>query len=231
MNTSKKTKIIAFSIVGAAALSLIGAGAAAWIIATVSAGATNPFTINVGEVTDQSVAINNITITDAAIRFDAEQGDTTGPIVADGVAADAPSLDFAFSYDVTNYAHVNAINAKWTVSNELQTAITNNYLVAPLSTTDAAIGIPAKLPSEATYYDGGTTVKTDFKEKLVVTHSGTSAHIVATYQFAWGTAFNGQNPSVYATDANLADVRTALNTLYAANSQTFTITLTPVYVA
>lgn len=228
MNKTQKTKVVTFSILGVAALSLIGAGAAAWIIASITPATTGSFTVTAGNVTDQSVAISNINITDSTIVFDAEAGDTTGPIVSDGTTT--PSLDFAFTFQVSYPNHCSAINAKWTIDSALQTALTNNYLVGPLSTSDVAIGLPSGLTA-GTYYDGSTTVKTDFKEKLVSAINGDTATITATYQFAWGSAFGGQNPSVYATDANLATVRTALETLHNADNKTFNITLTPVWKA
>ena len=222
-----------------AGVSLVTVAFSSWLVNEIKSAETTNITVEVGEVINQSLAIESATVTDGTYRFDAEKGDVTGPIIFSG-DGEGEDLTFAISFSVTNAlnadgtawaSHFGGVNAKWTVASDekgtaLNNAITKNYIEAPLTNENALLPKGTDLNNQA---------NTDF---ITMTYTknettATTVDVTATFNFKWGTASNNQNPgSVTIDDTYTLDkMITILNELQGANGATFKITLTPVLAA
>lgn len=239
MKKIKSSKIITASMLALAGVSLVTVAFSSWLVNEIKSAETTNITVEVGEVINQSLAIESAIVTDGTYRFDAEKGDVTGPIIFSG-DGEGEDLTFAISFSVTNAlnadgtawaSHFGGVNAKWTVASDekgtaLNNAITKNYIEAPLTNENALLPKGTDLNNQA---------NTDF---ITMTYTknettATTVDVTATFNFKWGTASNNQNPgSVTIDDTYTLDkMITILNELQGANGATFKITLTPVLAA
>lgn len=225
-----KVKILTGSLFGLAAVSLVGVAFSSWVIQSTNSVEFNSFTVSVSDVSDKSLIISEITSTDSHIVFDAKKDDDEGPIVWDGKSYEDLTFNFSFTIsDVLNaegnFTKDVGVNIKWDNPSAYSTLIGKNYITAPQRD-----GANALTDSDASLfeYKTGTAIPGE-SNGLTFAASGegnTDLTVTAAYSFAWGTAFEGNNPSEFANDDNLDDVITALEALKALNRQTFTITLT-----
>lgn len=230
MNKMTKVKILTGSLFGLAAVSLVGVAFSSWVIQSTNSETFNSFKVSVSDVSDKRLVISKITSTDQDIVFDAKESDTTGPIVWDG--SHSEDLTFNFSFTISDvldgqgkFKKDVGVNIKWDNPSAYSTLIGKNYITAPQRD-----GANALTDSNASLfeYKTGETIPGE-SNGLTFAASGegnTDLTVTAAYSFAWGTAFEGNNPSEFANDDNLDDVITALEALKALNGQTFTITLT-----
>jgi hypothetical protein len=96
---SRKSKIIVGSLLGVAVLALTGVGVASWVIAGTTGATTGNVAVTVGDTEDKRIKIATPSVTDSALSFDAQPGDTTGPITAG--ANSSEDLNFEFNFAVT----------------------------------------------------------------------------------------------------------------------------------
>lgn len=239
MKKMKSSKIITTSMLALAGVSLVTVAFSSWLVNETKSADTDNITVEVGEVINQSLAIEGATVTDGTYRFDAKKDDTAGPIVFSG-EGEGEDLSFGVKFSVTNAlnaegtawaSHFGGVNAKWTVASDekgtaLTNAITKNYIEAPLTAEDALLPKGTDLVNQE---------NTDF---ITMTYAKnettpTTVDVTATFNFKWGTASGGENPG--SVDLNsepseftLEDMIAILNDLQGANGATFKITLTPV---
>lgn len=211
MKNVKRTKTIAAICTSLAAVSLTGVGFATWlIIGTTNDKPTGNVSIQVADIEDDEVLITEASVTDGTICFGPAVGDTTGPITANGADTEDLSITFTFTVTCPTASVFGNVTAKMELdgtspaNTAFETAISSNYINAPdiYSTTDVAVAF--LLP----------TAEADGSYKFTVNRS-----------FTWGSEFGGQNPSVYANDSNLSQVRSALETLHEASGASLKITL------
>lgn len=225
-----KVKILTGSLFGLAAVSLVGVAFSSWVIQSTNSVEFNSFNVSVSDVSDKRLVISKITSADPDIVFDAKENDTTGPIVWDGT--NKADLTFNFSFTISdvlnaegNFTKDVGVYIKWENHSAYDTVIDNNYITAPQrnganALTDSNTSLFEYKTGEA--LQGGNNGLT-FK---AAGDSNTDLQVTATYSFAWGTAFEGKNPSEFATNENLSTVLTKLEELQDLNNQKFTITLT-----
>lgn len=239
-NSLKTTGIVVASL---AAVALVSVGFSAWVIQALTPTEAKSVTLSVADTTDNSIALAVAAdpAPDLVVKFDAATDDTAGDITASSTGVD---MVFGFTFTITvgssttvpgQVAH---ITAAFTPDAGLATAVSANYVVSPLPTSGSNLALPATLAA-GTYYDGSTTVKTDFKEKYVIVATSTTVYTVtASFQFAWGEYFGGVNPSLCDSamtpsaynSHTLADITAALGSLKTdLNGKTIaSLVLTPV---
>lgn len=222
-----KVKILTGSLFGLAAVSLVGVAFSSWVIQSTNEVAFDGFNVSVSEVSDKRLVISAITSDDQDIVFDAKENDTTTPIVWDGTNKEDLTFNFSFTIsDVLDgqgkFKKDVGVNIRW--DNAYSTLIGKNYITAPkrngaaLTDSDTSL-FKYKTGNLLQGESNGLTFKASGD-------SNTDLTVTATYSFAWGDAFGGNNPSEYATDENLSTVLEALEELKALNGKKFTITLT-----
>lgn len=225
-----KVKILTGSLFGLAAVSLVGVAFSSWVIQSTNSVEFSSFNVSVSEVSDKRLVISKITSADPDIVFDAKENDTTGPIVWDGESYEDLTFNFSFTIsDVldgqSNFTKDVGVYIKWENHSAYDTLIGKEYITAPQRD-----GASALTDSNTSLFEckNGTAIPSN-SNGLTFEASGegnTDLTVTAEYSFAWGTAFEGNNPSEFATDENLDTVLPALAELKALNGQKFTITLT-----
>ena len=230
MNKMTKVKILTGSLFGLAAVSLVGVAFSSWVIQSTNSVEFNSFNVSVSDVSDKRLLISEITSTDQDIVFDAKENDTTPPIVWDGT--NKADLTFNFSFTISdvlnaegNFTKDVGVYIKWANHPDYDTLIGKNYITAPQRDGSTLTDSDASLFECKT----GTAIPDDESNGLTFEAAGdgnTDLQVTAAYSFAWGTKFEGKNPSEFATDENLSTVLPALEELKALNGKKFTITLT-----
>lgn len=228
-----KVKILTGSLFGLAAVSLVGVAFSSWVIQGTNDVEFDGFNVSVSNVSDKRLVISKITSADSKIVFDAKENDTTDPIVWDGESYE--DLDFNFSFTISDVLNAESkftkdvgVYIKWDNPSAYSNLIGKNYITTPQRDGDEA---SALTDSNASLfeYKTGEALPGESSNGLTFAASGegnTDLTVTATYSFAWGEAFGGNNPSEFANDDNLDDVITALGELKALQGQKFTITLT-----
>ncbi|MCQ2797181.1 MAG: hypothetical protein MJ241_01810 [Bacilli bacterium] len=224
-----KGKILGITLGALAALSIGTVGFASWIVAYSTPGTSSDITVKVANVTEKTIAISDIVVTDAKIVLDDVTTDTSGNIVYNNTdALGGEDLSFSFTWKVTcatgsiSSASVGAY-ITYGSSSKLGEFVTNNYLIQPVSTNSA---------STTTLLDTGLTANAYSKqhdENIVttVTNSGNEYSCSTTVTFGWGSAFSYSNPGLF--DDTLEHTTTALEALKAMQSAdtSLTVTLVP----
>lgn len=236
MNKVTKTKIITCSLLGLASVSLFSVAFSSFIVTNDQLTATSgDVTVTVGDVVDESISITDLSITNNKIAFEPKENDTTGPIIWDGTHSE--DLDFGFTFKIKNALkedgtwvdRLAGVNIKWNQGDNgtFATCITNEYITAPklggsgteLTTSDAPLfSVVAGQDPANSSTDG-----------LIVARDAQTADVTVTvnYAFAWGGAFNNDNPS-NANSETYASIKTALDDFKAKLTDTnFEITITP----
>lgn len=235
MNKLNKGKLLGIVAAGLSTVSLMGVGFAAWVINGGANKDTDSIQITVAETVDHSITFDSVSVSEPAISFDAKMDDKTGPITGDG--ENDEDLNFSIEYTLTcadkskfggvkAYMTIADATAEKTAGKALADAISapNNYLIAPLKTSDAdKTTIASNLTSttEDTNGDG----LTNKKYSTTVRGTGPTYTFTTVFSFNWGLAFGNKNPSVYATESNKETVLNALKDLKDASNASFTIHL------
>ena len=235
MNKLNKGKLIGVVAASLSAVSLMGVGFASWVIKGETPDTTGDISVTVANVEDNRIIVGNAKA-EGNLVFDAAEGDTLGNIQTKPESA-VPVLNFKVVYTVKLGKGLSDFNikAKWTLGTEtasvaLGTAITNHYLVSPLTTEDVLVSTK---DGYGTAYTPGTNNTTSTNiystSNLLSDMDGFSAYSVETvFHFAWGSKTGNKNPSYYDdTTEHTTAALEALNGLKAANGAKFTVTLTP----
>ena len=230
-------------MLGLAAVSLVGVAFSSWLVQETQGAKVENITVSVADVQDESLIITDAKLDESnkTFLFDAKEGDKTGPIIYTGTTG-GEDLTFGITFKVEKALkangtaaadHFGGVHVKWEVTDDdagkaLKSAITNHYIVSPLSDSNVA------LPSFTTIGadDSGTTTTVSGTNVQVTygadTETKTTLTVEVTFSFAWGSETDNKNPGEYATDS--ATTQTALqvlDALQAANSAKFNIVLTP----
>lgn len=242
MNRFTKGKTIGFVTAGLAVVSLIGVGFSAWVVNGNSSNVTTDgnVTVSVADITDKRITISKLTLNaNGGIKFDAAANDATGPIVSDGVEQLSFNIKFPL-LDVpaanSNFKNIEAYmstdESDSTKKSAFEDAIgsTNNFIVTPVqyqSSHDTASSNATELIPEGKSLSSDVTSGTEvtltdetnkaFETKCKKTSDGKYDFNV-TFNFQWGSAFGGMNPSHvgetdYPKSATLKTADEAINAL------------------
>lgn len=97
----KRGRALSIATLGLAAVSLVSVGFSAWIIQVDSVQHTTQITATVAEVTNQSLHIAGLTVTDHEFNLDAADGDDAGQIIASNSDEDY-SFSITFNMTITD---------------------------------------------------------------------------------------------------------------------------------
>lgn len=224
-----KGKVIGITVGALAALSLGTVGFASWVVAYSTPGTSSDITVNVANVSEKTIAISDIVVTDAKITLDDKTTDTTGNIVynsADSLGGE--DLSFTFTWKVTcatgsvATASVGAY-VTYGAGSKLGEFVTSNYIIQPISTNSAATtSILATGLSAASYSQ-------NHDENIVTTVTGDAGvySCTTTVTLGWGELFSYKNPGLF--DDTTEHTNTALTALkaMAGGNTSLTVTLVP----
>lgn len=236
----KHNKILTYSMLGLAAVSLVGVAFSSWLVQETQGAKVENITVSVADVQDKSLIITDAKVDESnkTFLFDAKESDKTGPIIYTGNTG-GEDLTFGITFKVEKALNANGTAAadyfggvyvKWEVTDDdagraLKSAITNNYIVSPLSDSNVALPSFTTIEADSETTVSGTNVQVTYDADTV---TKTTLTVSVTFSFAWGSKTGGQNPGEYATDST--STKTALqvlNDLQAANNAKFNIVLTP----
>lgn len=235
MNKFNKGKLIGVVAASLSAVSLMGVGFASWVLNGGDNKDVGNITISVAGTEDNSITFVDPLphLTDDSIKFDAKNGDTTGPITWDGINSEKLNFTIEYTIKCVNTAKFGGVKAYMEIATPttgagkaLAEAIgSKNYLFAPLSTDEnSKTMIASKLDGKTE--DANADGLTNKKYSTTVVAGVESTYTFTTvFSFNWGSHFEKKNPSEFAKKENFDDVKTALTELQAASTAAFTIHL------
>ena len=255
----KRTKIagnkkIAYVLVGAGAVALTGIAFSSWVISTQPDPVTtkNPITVTVAEVSDISMAIEEINVSypdgKTGIRFDNDVSDTTGDIVYGSEENGGEQLTITISFDVTNalvktdttykfadqfggigmfMTATEGTSSQWGVISQ---AIESSYLELPMA-SDSSSPTTITASKDSSWSSDGS-VEANGTGGHVTAHfstggADTTLHVELTCSFEWGDVFGNLNPGMWEnTSGNSVETaKSALSLLQGASNLSFNVTL------
>ncbi len=226
-NKFSKGKTIGIVAASLAAVSLIGVGFSTWIINTKNTETTGDISVTVADTKDISIKIDNVSVTDATVVFDADEAKmnaVTGHLLSCS-KGDKEDLSFTISYDVT----VGVDAESWQImaaiddsangtGGKFKTAVeTRKYISLP-TTLGITTGVECLNQSSVT--GTGLTVN----EKTTTDTTKKAYTVSQTFTFSWGLAFAKKNPvEVTASDKIYANNATDGTTTTAATIDNLTV--------
>ena len=209
---TKKTKWVLGGLVGFALVATTATTLATWVIGENSGNANTTGNVTVSDKTPDTVAL---TLNDVAyesgvtsVVFGPKAGDKSGMVKTSGEATEEEHLTFTISGTVTYGYSFQALTFTFEVENkktEVNALVAQNYITLPEASKEIA-------------------------KKDVASGSTFSV----TYSFGWGSAFGGENPSLYFDDETHGTVEKTVakaqsvydELLTALNGATFKVTVT-----
>lgn len=246
------SKKIAYVLVGAGAVALTGIAFSAWVITRDPvSGNVNQITVTVGDVEDHSIAILNAKAVEgySALSFDAQSDDKTPPIVAGPDSNE--QMEFRVQFDISGALISQSEFTSWyggfkttlsivtndtsasssqinAAGNALNSAVNSSYLVLPISNT-VTFSKGESCPTH-TDDDNGSGLTASF-EAVAASDSSSeyNLHVVLTYKFSWGSAFDSQNPGLTTAsdESTLSSIKDALTSLKQASGAHLNVKLDP----
>lgn len=192
MKKSRKSKIVLFSVLGLATISLATVGFASWVISGETPATSDNITAEVGAVVDNTLSASIVTAEcDFKVRFDNLAKGAEGLKIANGSDTEKEDLDFKIVTTITAGDKLNGclkgVKYDFTYDTVLTNAINNNYVAFAKGTSyNTTINFTAD--TTATISDP-TTNTLSFSSDDVK-----AVKVTSTFSFTWGTAFGGQNP-------------------------------------
>ena len=212
---TKKTKWVLGGLVGFALVATTATTLATWVIGSNSGSDNKTGNVTVSNKTDDSVTLtlNDVKYESGvtSVVFGPKAGDNAGMVKSSGVAADEEHLTFTISGTVTYGFSFQGLTFTFEVltkKKEVEALVTKNYITLPTASIE--------------------------KSKAQLGNSDSEAAFNIEYSFGWGSAFGGENPSLYFDDETSGtvtkDVATA-QSVYdelknALNGATFKVTVT-----
>ena len=187
---TKKTKWVLGGLVGFALVATTATTLATWVIGENSGSANTTGNVTVSDKTEDSVALtlNDVKYESGAtsIVFGPKAGDNKGFVKSNGTAAEEEHLKFTISGKVTYGYSFKGLTFTFEVVNnkvKVDELVTKNYITLPTASIE--------------------------KTKAEVGVSGSTFNV--EYSFGWGSAFGGENPSLYFDDTTPGDGTVAKN--------------------
>ena len=210
---TKKTKWVLGGLVGFALVATTATTLATWVIGSNSGSADTTGNVTVSDKTDDSVvlSLNDVKyeLGATSVVFGPKAGDKSGMVKTSGEATEEEHLTFTISGTVSYGYSFKGLTFKFEVENkkkEVEALVTKNYITLPTASIERSI------------------------EQIGVTGSTFNVE----YSFGWGSAFGGENPSLYFDDETHGTVAKNVETaksvydelLTALDGATFKVTVT-----
>ena len=240
-----------YAILGLTAVSLIGIGFSSWIInAFTEKSIDKNVTVTAGSFDDKRFDFKVTNVKDGTIKFDSLGTGNSDVIKGSGNEED---LDFSFTCSINKSASISTdlagIYVKFSdttgETDKIYDLVTADIIQTPISfgensgdPTNGSYGYlliagnAFKTPSvavEATYDEPAEAEPKEKKYTCTITENVDTYSIEITFNFAWGSAFDYENPTnVSSTDGHYGTTIAGLKTLDAADDLGLTVTLTAV---
>ena len=187
---TKKTKWVLGGLVGFALVATTATTLATWVIGENSGSANTTGNVTVSDKTDDSVALtlNDVKYESGvtSVVFGPKAGDNSGMVKTSGEPTQEEHLTFTISGTVTYGYSFKGLTFTFEVVNkktEVEALVDKNYITLPTASTERT------------------------EEQVGATGSTFSVE----YSFGWGSAFGGENPSLYFDDTTPGDGSVAKN--------------------
>ena len=210
---TKKTKWVLGGLVGFALVATTATTLATWVIGSNSGTGNTTGNVTVSDKTDDSVALtlNDVKYESGvtSVVFGPKAGDNSGMVKTSREPTEEEHLTFTISGTVEYGYSFDGLTFQFVVENkktEVEALVTKKYITLPTASI--------------------TMTKTEVGE------SGSTFEV--EYSFGWGTAFGGENPSLYFDDETHGTVEKTVakaqsvydELLTALNGATFKVTVT-----
>lgn len=192
MKKSRKSKIVLFSVLGLATVSLATVGFASWVISGETPADDQNITAIAGEVVDKTLSASIVSDDcDLSIRFDNLKQGSAGLNIPNGSATDEQDLDFTIVTTITAGDKLNGnlagVKYEFTYDTVLTNAISKQYVAFAKGTQyNPTIAFTADQTATITDPTINTLEFTDAK----------TLKITSKFSFTWGKAFGGNNPGL-----------------------------------
>ncbi|GEM_PF-5775883 len=212
---NKKTKILTFGLSALALVSVATVGFSSWLIYSGDATGTENISVVVADNNAKGVEMTVGAVTPATgFRLDADPTDNEGAIRFSNAGGDTGELlTVKFQYTVAlTSAELSSLNitGKYEWGSGMQTLASKNYIVLPVANNASTTMVSSGAVQTGTTLVASTTYTYETSVTL-----------------AWGSAFDGSNPSRYdSTAEKVAAAKTALAEMKAATNLTLKVTLT-----
>ena len=187
---TKKTKWVLGGLVGFALVATTATTLATWVIGSNSGSDNKTGNVTVSNKTDDSVALslNAVAYEPGAtsVVFGPKAGDNSGMVKTSGEPTEEEHLTFKISGTVEYGYSFDGLTFEFVVENkktEVEALVTKKYITLPTA---------SKTMTKAEVGESGSTFEVE-------------------YSFGWGTAFGGENPSLYFDDTTPGDGTVAKN--------------------
>lgn len=180
---SYKRKIILFGVLIFASIALISTGFAAWIMST-NANKDTPGNVTVGQVTDSSLKIEDLTLSKTTLMLEPKEEDNTGRVRNDGTNFE--SLETVVTAKISPTVYIKEVVVKFVVPEGVKKAAEEGYIILPEF---------ACLEAEKETFENGKTYVLTSSDKGQAEYA-----LSEKIEIKWGTKFGNQNPGVYYDD-------------------------------
>lgn len=183
---SFKRKAIIFGIMVFMSIALISTGFAAWIIST-NASKEETGNIKVGVITEKSIEVLDVTLSQKTFAFEPLISDTTGRLRGDSVT-ECVMKTVVTAY-VTHTEYLGSLNVTLDLKDApgVSQAANDGFIVLP----DATQTVSFQAENLKNLSDSD-----DAKYKNETTY-GKVKKLEYTIEFKWGSEFDEQNPGIY----------------------------------
>ncbi len=217
---SYKRKIITLGVSLFSALAMFATGFASWIISS-DAKIEGNGNVDVGVVTDESITIYDATVDGIKVDEEAKTNISFNPAIGDvkepnveqnpthtaeagyggrvygSDDGDFEKLSVTFTSKITGKENIGELKVSLSVPETVKAAAAANYIVLPKCAT-AAGGVKIIETVDSTV-KVNERVASDYPQDVWTLADNGDGSWTFTYSFEikWGTAFGGQNPSLY----------------------------------
>lgn len=182
---SFKRKAIIFGVMIFMSIALISTGFAAWIIST-NASKEETGNIKVGVITEKSIEVLGVTLSEKTFAFEPLKSDTSGRLRGDGVTECVMETVVTAYVTHTEYLKTLNIQLKLDAAPGVKEAAKQGYIELPESAEIK--DVTTKLVAL-----GDSTEDAAYKAP----EYGTVKKLVYTITFKWGSKFDKENPGIY----------------------------------
>lgn len=233
-----------YAILGLVGVSLLGVGFSSWIInASTQTTVANNVTVSAGDFSDKRFDFKITEKTDTTVKFDSVAGDS------DTIVGVAKQEDLSFTIKCsikkteTTATDLEGIFVKFddVGTSKIDDLVKGNYIQTPVSfgtnigdSTNGQYGynvLSGDKLSSPTINEAYTNPSTVNKFAFTVTDNSSDGtyDITMTFNFAWGSSFNFENPAnVSSNEGHYNTTIDGLKALSAADALALNVTLTAV---